>query len=108
VIPYTVSELADRLTMAARKPGRKVLFCGPGVAEALALIVPEAPPVPPARRSVQPDLALLTGVEITPGPDLADGEFALVLHSGCHVNISTYEVTHGQCPVVADGVVTGI
>jgi len=74
---------------------RLELFCGEGVAEALAEIIPE-------RAAERDDFYVgaigdLTGMPIIKSPDLVPGKWELVRHDGCRVEESG--VSHAACSV---------
>jgi len=99
MITYTLAELQYLLTTAARASGRKTLTCAQDV---LTAIREANPPAEPADFG-QPSLSTLTAVDIITDPTYQPGQFRLVRHDSCHVNVSAQEVTHGLCPAIADG-----
>lgn len=105
---YTYEEVEYLLSVAARTRHHKVFTCAPDVIEMLGERIP--PPDPDPDPVFLPELGAvsqLMAVPIIVDEDLEPGQFRLVRHSGCSVNISTREVHHGLCPVTASGVVTG-
>jgi hypothetical protein len=93
-----LEELQFMLTAACRSRGWKVLECGADVLVALHLVIPDAPP----RKPWEPDLTFLTGVDIVLDPDSAPGNWRVVRHEACAVDDEN-RVSHGLCPVVAEG-----
>ena len=98
---YTLDELRYLLTAAARTPGRKDFRCAADVVDALSEAIPAAEPVPPG----QPSLALLMGVSIIRESAFEPGRFRMVRHDRCDVDVEARTVSHGRCPVIADGIV---
>lgn len=100
--PCTLDTIREAMRTGFAVRGWKQLDCALDVWAALKESLPEAEPVPPG----MPNLAMLTGIDVTVRPEFGRGRYRLTIHDACDVDVDTRTVDHARCTVAAEGTLT--